>query len=148
LESAFTAAALSYPGRVAVSLGYNEPQAHRVIAGADAIVVPSRFEPCGLTQLYALRYGTVPVVRRVGGLADTVVDATPDALQSDTATGFMFGPATPAALEQALVQAAQTFYDPVRWGRLMLRGMAQNFSWSASAAQYLALYEDAIRSRK
>jgi starch synthase len=148
LESAFATAARSYPGRVAVSLGYNEPQAHRVIAGADAMLVPSRFEPCGLTQLYALRYGTVPVVRRVGGLADTVVDATPAALQSDTATGFMFGPATPTALEQALMQAAQTYRDRERWARLMLRGMAQNFSWSASAAQYLTLYEDAIRSRK
>ncbi|MCF8208724.1 MAG: glycogen synthase GlgA [Rhodoferax sp.] len=147
LEAAFTAAAKLHPGRVSVRLGYDEPQAHRVIAGADAMLVPSRFEPCGLTQLYALRYGTVPVVRRVGGLADTVVDATPEALRNDTATGFMFGPATPTALGQVLVHTVQQYRNPAIWHHLMLRGMAQNFSWSAAAAQYLVLYEDAIRNR-
>jgi starch synthase len=148
LEAAFTAAAAAYPGRVAVRLGYSEAQAHRVIAGADALVVPSRFEPCGLIQLYALRYGTVPVVRRVGGLADTVVDATPEAVQSDTATGFMFGPANPFALGQALLEAARNYRSPASWQRLVARGMAQDFSWSSSAKQYMALYEDVIRSPK
>jgi starch synthase len=147
LESALVGVANMYAGRVAVSLGYDEPQAHRVIAGADAIVVPSRFEPCGLTQLYGLRYATVPVVRGVGGLADTVVDASPQAMQTDTATGFVFGPATSADLGQALVRAVQTYPDPLAWRRLMLRGMAQDFSWSSSAERYLALYEDAIRNR-
>ena len=147
LEAAFASAAKLHPGRVSVRLGYDEPQAHRVIAGADAMLVPSRFEPCGLTQLYALRYGTVPVVRKVGGLADTVVDATPDALRADAATGFMFGPATPTALGQVLVHAVQQYRNPDIWHHLMLRGMAQNFSWSAAATQYLALYQDAIRHR-
>ncbi len=147
LEAAFSGAAKAYPGRVAVRVGYDEPMAHRIIAGADAMVVPSRFEPCGLTQLYALRYGTVPVVRRVGGLADTVVDATHEAVQGEVATGFMFGQATSAALGLALDHAVQSYRNPAWWLRLIQRGMAQNFSWSASAGQYLALYEEAIRSR-
>jgi len=143
LEAAFVAAAAAHPGRVAVRLVYDEALAHRMMAGADAMLVPSRFEPCGLTQLYALRYGTVPVVRAVGGLADTVVDASQAALQADTATGFMFGPATPAALAQALAQTLSAWRHPAQWRQLMLRGMAQNFSWDAAAAQYMALYRDA-----
>jgi starch synthase len=143
LEAAFAAAAASHPGRVAVRLSYDEALAHRMMAGADAMVVPSRFEPCGLTQLYALRYGTVPVVRRVGGLADTVVHADKVALQGDVATGFMFGVATPAALAQALAQAVSAYRQPALWRQLMLRGMAQNFSWAAAAQQYMALYLEA-----
>jgi starch synthase len=146
LEAAFTAAAASHPDRVAVRLGYDEALAHRMIAGADAMLVPSRFEPCGLTQLYALRYGTVPVVRRVGGLADTVVHADKVALQGDVATGFLFGAATPAALAQALAQAVSAYRQPAVWRQLMLRGMAQNFSWATAASQYMALYQEAQRS--
>lgn len=145
LEAAFAAAAAMNPGRVAVRLTYDEQLAHRMVAGADAMLVPSRFEPCGLTQLYALRYGTVPVVRRVGGLADTVVDADARAVQDDWATGFMFGPATPAALAQALAQAVSAWRQPVLWRRLMLRGMAQNFSWDAAASQYMTLYRQACQ---
>ena len=142
LEAAFVAAAAAHPGRVAVRLAYDEALAHRMMAGADAMLVPSRFEPCGLTQLYALRYGTVPVVRRVGGLADTVVDADEAALRADLATGFMFGPATPAALAQALAKAVSAYRRPALWRQLMLRGMAQNFSWAAAAGRYLALYHE------
>jgi starch synthase len=144
LEAAFTSAAASYPGRVAVWLRYDEALAHRMMAGADAILVPSRFEPCGLTQLYALLYGTVPVVRQVGGLADTVVDATPEAIQSDMATGFMFGPATTWGLDQALARTLDAYRNPPLWRQLMLRGMAQNFSWEVAAAQYLALYGELL----
>ena len=144
IETAFAQAAAAHPGRVAVRLGYDEALAHRMMAGADAIVVPSRFEPCGLTQLYALRYGTVPVVRQVGGLADTVVGATQATVQNDLATGFSFGLATPAALAQALLQAVSAYAQPVLWRRLMLRGMAQNFSWDVAASQYMALYRDAL----
>ncbi len=146
LETAFTAAAQRYPGRVAVRLRYDEPLAHRMMAGADAMLVPSRFEPCGLTQLYALCYGTVPVVRRVGGLADTVVDTTPQSLDSDTATGFQFGPATASALSDAIARAVQAYGQPAQWQQLMLRGMAQDFSWQVAASQYLALYEAARQS--
>lgn len=147
LEAAFLAAAAAHPGRVAVQTRYDEPLAHRMIAGADAMLVPSRFEPCGLTQLYALRYGTVPLVRRVGGLADTVVDATPDAVDADRATGFMFGPATSRALGQAMAQTVQAYRQPALWRQLVLRGMAQNFSWDVAAGQYLALYDAALRQR-
>ncbi|MEY4755715.1 MAG: hypothetical protein RJA34_613 [Pseudomonadota bacterium] len=147
LEAAFKQAAAHHPGRVAVSFAYDEALAHRVIAGADAMLVPSRFEPCGLTQLYALRYGTVPIVRNVGGLADTVVDASHEAVQADTATGFMFGPATAPALASAMAHAIHAYHQPAHWQRLMRRGMAQNFSWAAAAKQYLALYEDALAHR-
>ena len=141
LEAAFVAATKVHAGEVAVRIGYDEAFAHRLIAGADAILVPSRFEPCGLTQLYGLRYGTVPVVRRVGGLADTVVDASDEALREDRATGFNFDAATPAALDTAIQRAIALHAEPERWQRLMLRGMAQDFSWDGAAQKYIALYE-------
>jgi len=144
LEAAFKDAAAAYSGRVAVNLAYDEALAHRVIAGADAMLVPSRFEPCGLTQLYALRYGTVPIVRNVGGLADTVVDASHHAVQADTATGFLFDHATAPALAHAMANAIHAYHQPDHWQRLMRRGMAQNFSWAVAAEQYLALYQDAL----
>jgi len=145
LEAAFRAAAASHPGRVAVHTRYDEALAHRMMAGADAMLVPSRFEPCGLTQLYAQRYGTVPVVRSVGGLADTVVDATPDAMKADVATGFLFGPATVQALRQAMARTLEAYRQPTLWRQLMRRGMAQNFSWNVAATQYLALYDEALQ---
>ena len=143
LEAAFEAASAMHPGRVAVRLVYDEALAHRMMAGADAMVVPSRFEPCGLTQLYALRYGTVPVVRRVGGLADTVTGVGESAVQNDRATGFVFGPATPGALAEALRQAVGVYRQPALWRQVMGRGMAQNFSWEAAAGQYMTLYRQA-----
>ena len=142
IEAAFVAAAQAHPDAVAVRIGYDEAFAHRLIAGADAILVPSRFEPCGLTQLYGLRYGTLPVVRRVGGLADTVVDASEEAVQADRATGFSFDAATPAALDIAIQRAITAYGDPARWKRLMLRAMAQDFSWGGAAQKYVALYEE------
>lgn len=146
LEAAFMAAAAAHPGRIAVRLGYDEAFAHRMMAGADVMLVPSRFEPCGLTQLYALRYGTVPLVRRVGGLADTVVDASEDALHRDEATGFMFSEATTAELATAIDHAVKTYAQPTQWRQIMLRGMAQHFSWGDAATQYLALYEDSVQT--
>jgi len=140
LEAAFVAAAQAHPGAVAVRIGYDEALAHRLIAGADAILVPSRFEPCGLTQLYGLRYGTLPIVRRVGGLADTVVDANEEAVQAGRATGFAFDAATPAALDAAIQRAIAAYADPARWKTLMLRAMAQDFSWAGAAQKYMALY--------
>jgi starch synthase len=144
LEAAFRQAMARHPGRVAVRLGYDEAFAHRMIAGADAMLVPSRFEPCGLTQLYALRYGTVPVVRRVGGLADTVVDCNEDTQARGLATGFQFGPATAEALGRTLRRAVLAYRQPALWRQLVLHGMAQNFSWEPVAQQYLALYRDAV----
>ena len=147
LEGAFSAAAQAHPGQVAVRIGYDEALAHRIVAGSDAIMVPSRFEPCGLTQLYGLRYGTLPVVRRVGGLADTVVDAGADAVAADLATGFSFDTASPGALEHALHRAIEAFAQPPLWRQLMLRAMAQDYSWGGAARQYMALYTDLIGQR-
>lgn len=143
LEAAFRMAAQAHPGRVAVHIGYDEPRAHRLIAGADVIAVPSRFEPCGLTQLYGLRYGTLPVVRRVGGLADTVRDDGDAATQ----TGFAFDAATPAAFEAALRRALALRATPAAWQALMRRGMAQDLSWAGPARDYLALYAQARAAR-
>jgi starch synthase len=147
LEAAFSAAAQAHPGRVAARIGYDEALAHRLIAGADSIMVPSRFEPCGLTQLYGLRYGTLPLVRRVGGLVDTVVDASADAVTADRATGFGFDAASPAALEQALQRAIDIYHQPPLWRQLMLRAMAQDFSWEGAARKYMALYAEATGTR-
>ena len=149
LEAAFRMAEQAHPGRVAVHIGYDETRAHRLIAGADMIAMPSRFEPCGLTQLYGLRYGTVPVVRRVGGLADTVFDAGDgaSAAQAGQQTGFVFDVATPAAFELAVRRALLLKQSPLAWQAVMRRGMAQDLSWAGPARDYLALYEAALRSR-
>jgi starch synthase len=144
LEAAFAAAARAHPGQVAVRIGYDEGLAHQMVAGADVMMVPSRFEPCGLTQLYALRYGTVPLVRRVGGLADTVVNTNTDTLLNKSATGFMFDAATPAALAGAVAQAFKAFAQPTIWQQIVQNDMAQDFSWAHAAQQYLALYQEAM----
>jgi starch synthase len=128
-ERALRAAAMRSPERVAVLAGYDEAVAHRIQAGADLFLMPSRFEPCGLTQLYSLRYGTVPLVRRVGGLADTVTDTTP------------------AALVHAVKRALALRQDARLWKQMQLTGMRQDFSWRHSAAEYLRLYEAALRRR-
>jgi starch synthase len=145
LEAAFTAAAFAHPGQVAVRIAYDEAQAHRLIGGADVIMVPSRFEPCGLTQMYGLRYGTLPLVRRVGGLADTVVDASDEAVRTERATGFSFDAASAAALEAAVQRALQAKRQPELWRGLMRTAMAQDFSWSGAAKRYAALYEAIAR---
>ena len=160
LEAAFRRAEQAHPGRVAVHIGYDEARAHQMVAGADAILVPSRFEPCGLTQLYGLRYGTLPIVRRVGGLADTVSDdAAPGRLVSgapstasapatpSAQTGFAFDAATPAALEACLQRAWALYRQPAGWQAVMARGMAQDLSWAGPARDYLALYQQALQSR-
>jgi starch synthase len=148
IEAAFRNAEQAYPGRVAVRVAYDELLAHRVIGGADSILVPSRFEPCGLTQMYGLRYGTLPVVRRVGGLADTVVDASLEAIGANRATGFVFGAAAPAELEDALRRAVELYRQPPVWRQLMLRAMSQDCSWTGAAQKYLALYNEALSSRR
>jgi starch synthase len=142
LEVAFRMAAQAHAGRVAVRIGYDENRAHQLVAGADVIAVPSRFEPCGLTQMYGLRYGTPPVVRRVGGLADTVTDG--DAAHQ---TGFVFDAATPGAFESAVRRAQALRRDPVAWQALMRHGMAQDLSWAGPAQAYLALYGQALAAR-
>ena len=141
IERALAATAAQYPRRVAVRLGYDENFAHQMVAGADAMLVPSRFEPCGLTQLYALRYGTVPVVRRVGGLADTVQDV---AQARHGANGFVFDAANAAALADAITRTVTAYRMPPVWRQLMLRGMQQDFSWAEAAQHYIALYRSML----
>jgi starch synthase len=140
LEAGFRAVAHSEAGRVGVAFGYDEALSHLIVAGSDAILVPSRFEPCGLTQLYALRYGALPVVRRTGGLADTVVDANAVTLADGTATGFSFDEETPEALLAAVQRAAELYRDPASWRRVVTRAMTRDFSWTAAARQYDVLY--------
>ena len=146
IEAGFTAAARAHPGQVGVEIGYDEPLSHLIIAGSDSIVVPSRFEPCGLTQLYALRYGSPPVVRRTGGLADTVVDATAVTLADGTATGLAFDEETQDGLLAALRRAVALYGDRAAWRQVMRRGMTRDFSWSAAARDYLALYRELMPS--
>ena len=144
LEAAFKKAAASEG--VAVRIGYDEALSHRMIAGGDAILVPSRFEPCGLTQLYGLRYGTVPLVALTGGLADTVINASPAALAAGVATGVQFHPITAEALEGALTQLCTLYADRKVWALLQKNAMAQPVGWDKSAAAYAALYRELLAS--
>jgi starch synthase len=147
LEADFLDAARQHPNQVAVRIGYDESWAHKLIAGADVMLVPSRFEPCGLTQLYALRYGTLPLVRRVGGLADTVVNATAISaagLTQEAATGFVFDEATASALQAEVARALGYFEQPVLWATLMQQAMAQDFSWQQPARDYITLYRSIV----
>lgn len=134
-----------HPGRCAAFLGFDDAMAHRIEAGADLFLMPSLYEPCGLSQLYSLAHGTVPIVRATGGLADTVVDATPRALAEGTATGFRFAEPTAAALWQAIERALALWPDRDAWIRLMRTGMSQDWSWSRSAREYTRLYEEVAR---
>ncbi|MBS1229676.1 MAG: glycogen/starch synthase, ADP-glucose type [Proteobacteria bacterium] len=140
LETGFRRAAAVNPEQVAVFVGYDEAMAHRFIAGGDVLLVPSRFEPCGLTQLYALRYGTLPLVRRVGGLADTVIDASAENLAADRATGFVFADAASQAIGKRIREACALYRDRRAWQQVQRRAMLQDFSWDDSAAHYESLY--------
>ncbi len=137
LESVFVRASRDHPRKIAARIGFDEGLAHRIEAGADAFLMPSRFEPCGLNQLYSLRYGTVPVVRAVGGLEDTVEDYD----GKDRGTGFKFMEYHPRALWGALLRALEVYRDRAAWTAMMRRGMALDFSWDRSAAGYEAVYQ-------
>jgi starch synthase len=144
LERRFGDLAAAHPGRVGCFFGYDEALARLVQGGADALLVPSRFEPCGLTQLCALRYGAIPVVARTGGLADTVIDANPMALAVGVATGVQFSPVALAPLESALRRTAAIYADSEAWAQLQRNAMATDVSWGASAETYAALYRDLL----
>ncbi|PKO50131.1 MAG: glycogen synthase GlgA, partial [Betaproteobacteria bacterium HGW-Betaproteobacteria-21] len=139
LEAAFRTAATAHPDAIAVKLGYDEHFAHRLVAGSDAIMVPSRFEPCGLTQLYGLKYGTLPLVRNVGGLADTVADARLETLDVD-ASGFVFDEFSTAGLLQAIGRALALHRRRADWKQLQQRAMRRPCGWDAAARTYLGLY--------
>ncbi len=140
IEAAVTAGAARHPGRIGVKIGYDEAFSHLLQGGSDAILIPSRFEPCGLTQLYGLRYGCVPVVARTGGLADTVIDANAAALNAGVATGFQFVGVTHDNLRHAIRRAVDIFGDRPVWTKLQKCGMRSDFSWSGSARLYADLY--------
>ena len=141
LEAAFLAAAARYPGRIGVQIGYDEPLSHLLQGGADAILIPSRFEPCGLTQLYGLAYGCVPIVARTGGLADTVIDANEAALAAGVATGFQHGEAGYHTLAHAIRRAIAAYERPDLWCVLQRNGMRADFSWGQSGRRYADLYK-------
>lgn len=143
-EEHLQAVAQAHPDAMAVILAYDESMAHRIEAAADIFLMPSLFEPCGLNQLYSLRYGTLPLVRAVGGLADTVVDATPQALADSTATGFVFGPPHSGEFMSALERAIALWRDTASWRRVQATAMAQDFSWQRSAARYRELYDSPV----
>ena len=144
LETAFQAAAREFPGRIGVVIGYDEQLSHLMQAGSDAILVPSRFEPCGLTQLYGLRYGTLPVVARTGGLADTVIDANEAALQAGVATGFQFSPIAAASLADAIDRTCDAFADRKLWTAMMRRAMRHPVGWETSADAYARIYAELL----
>ncbi|MHB1358968.1 MAG: glycogen synthase GlgA [Rhodocyclaceae bacterium] len=136
LEAAFRKLAERHPQQIAVTIGFDEALAHRIEAGADCFLMPSRFEPCGLNQMYSLAYGTPPLVRATGGLADTVIDADSGVLGN----GFVFSATTPAALMHTVRRAVQAWHDPKRWRQLQRAAMAGDYSWRVPAARYLELY--------
>jgi len=145
LEKPLHRAARKYPRQIAVRTDYDEQLAHLLEAGSDLFLMPSRFEPCGLNQIYSLRYGTPPIVRNTGGLADTVADASATRLAAGSANGFMFNDISTAALLEAIDRALDCYQRPDVWASLQRRGMAADFSWSHSGREYLALYEKVIR---
>ena len=144
LEAAVQGLAQRFPGRVAVRIGYDEALSQRMFAGGDAVLVPSRFEPCGLTQMYGLRYGTLPVVAATGGLADTVIDANPAARDAGVATGITFHPTDALAFGQALRRLLALHADRTLWARVQKNAMRQPVGWETSAAAYAALYAGLI----
>ena len=146
MEAGFKALAERFPGQIAVKLGFDEGLAHRIEAGADCFLMPSRFEPCGLNQMYSLRYGTPPIVRATGGLADTVIDVNETTLADKTANGFVLQDATPHALWLTMERVSQAWQNKRLWQRIQQNGMRRDFSWEHAAHDYINLYRDAIAS--
>lgn len=146
LEASLTNAA-NHHKNLSVHIGYNEKLSHRMMAGGDAILVPSRFEPCGLTQLYGLRYGTVPLVALTGGLADTVINASPAALARNVATGVQFFPITAQALANAFIRLTELFTNKKIWRKLQRNGMKQPVGWETSAHAYKEIYGNIVEEK-
>ncbi len=147
LESALLNAMDSYPEKISIAIGYDENIAHLIEAGADLFMMPSRFEPCGLNQFYSLKYGTIPFVNNTGGLADSVIDATPEAIQNGSATGFKMEQTTHESFISTFQRAISSFQKPHQWEKICKNGMQQDFSWTKSAEKYIKLYHKAIKSQ-
>jgi starch synthase len=145
LEHRLHALAAAHPRSIGCYIGFDETLAHLVEAGADAFVMPSRFEPCGMNQMYSQRYGTPPIVHATGGLIDSVVDCTPQTLANGTATGFMFFAPTPDALVGAIERCVAAFRKPAVWRALQRNGMGREFDWGAAAREYAAIYTRLVR---
>jgi starch synthase len=141
MQDGFLGLMRRHPGRFGVVIGYSERLAHEIEAGADIFLMPSRFEPCGLNQMYSLRYGTPPVVRATGGLADTVVDANPDTIAAGIANGFVFDTASPTTFLEAIDRAIAAWRNPFLWRQIQSAGMRADFSWSNAAGKYLGVYD-------
>lgn len=141
LETAINNAAKRHKGKIGAFIGYDENLSHILQAGSDGILIPSRFEPCGLTQLYGLRYGCVPIVARTGGLADTIIDANEAALNAGLATGFQFNKVTQHEFYHSVARATEIYHDKKQWAQIQRNGMKADFSWKKSGAKYFALYE-------
>jgi starch synthase len=137
-------AAKVHPDAIAKKIGFDEGLAHRIEAGADFFLMPSRFEPCGLNQMYSQRYGTPPIARATGGLVDSIVDATPQTLGNGTATGFLFAEATESSLWSAMMRALDVYAVPRQWQAIRRAGMARNFGWPPRAREYVALYRKLV----
>ncbi|MDF1791042.1 MAG: glycogen synthase GlgA [Thalassobaculaceae bacterium] len=148
LEEAFAGAARDHADAVGVRIGYDETLAHRIYAGSDAILVPSRFEPCGLTQMYAMRYGALPVVARTGGLADTIIDANAAALGAGVATGFQFDPGSREALSNAIAKTFAVFGETSLWRKLQRNAMKHPVGWNGPAERYVDLYAETLATRR
>jgi starch synthase len=144
LQESYQGLARTHAGKVGVQIGYDESLAHQIEAGADIFLMPSRFEPCGLNQMYSQRYGTPPVVHATGGLVDSVVDTNPETIAAKSATGFLFSPMTRAALLSGVARAVSAYRDKKLWRQLQKNGMARDFSWEASAQRYVELYRSLL----
>jgi len=147
MEAGFQTLAEQFPDQISVRIGFDEGLAHRIEAGADCFLMPSRFEPCGLNQMYSLRYGTPPLVRATGGLADTVTDVNETTLSDRTANGFVLADETPHALWECMERVCATWHDKRLWQRIQQNGMRRDFSWAPAATEYIQLYRDAIAAR-
>ena len=146
-EAELKSIASEYSSRVGLVIGFDDRLAHQIEAGSDAFLMPSRFEPCGLNQMYSLRYGTVPVVRRVGGLADSVVDVNHETLADQSATGFVFNDYNSSQLAETIERTVATYRQPLVWEQIVRAGMAIDWSWNRSAQRYVEVYHKASESR-
>ena len=142
LKNSYKIWLICIPTKYAITIGYDESLAHLIEAGADIFLMPSRFEPCGLNQMYSQRYGTIPIVRKTGGLADTVVDTLPETLANQTASGIVFNEASSGSLLEAIKRTLILYSSPDTWKKMQVNAMKKDFSWQRSAEQYLALYEN------
>ena len=147
LEASFNGLEAQYPQQVSVNIGYHEHLSHNIMAGCDMFIMPSRFEPCGLNQLYGLAYGTPPIVSATGGLADSVCDTQELSLKNNTATGFVVKNVTNVSLLGAISRAIDTWHDKKTWRNIQKNGMQQDISWASSAILYLNLYKKILGER-